>query len=539
MERATYGDLDAEATEFAALLEELGVSSLMLCLQSCRAFVVALLGAMRASVTVTPVPSLRSVGSSDTLERTLSICAESRPDLILLDSGKLESDRERRLLGEFDVWPGMPGYSLLLSRRAPFDRSGRRSAPFEVIQYSSGSTRAPRAIPLSEGNLAANAAAIAKAFQMTTTDIGVSWLPVHHDMGLMGMVLQPLYMGIQCIHLAPTTFLRRPSLWLETISRFRATISGGPDFGYRHCVAHLSHSTLQPLDLSSWRVAFSGAEPIRAETLRQFASATSESRFSAAAFTACYGLAEATLLVSCSRTGEGIEIFRARPEPLLPGGKIEEATEREPCHEYVSCGEPYIGEVRVAEEGTERELGDLEVGEILVRGDHVSMPVVAASNRNDERCSLIDCDSSSWLRTGDLGFTRDGGLYVTGRLSETLCVRGKKLSPTFVEQQATRSSNGIIRCVAVMVRLPGGTVEELVLVIEAQSLQGTEVAHHDIAKAVSNAVTKETGLRIDQFFFVPRQTIRFTSSGKPRRLDVAWRLQRGELTYVAVGGMHE
>ena len=305
-------------------------------------------------------------------------------------------------------------------------------ADIAFLQYTSGSTGTPKGVMVSHGNLIANEIAIKAGLGVRSDDVFVSWLPLYHDMGLIGSMLQPVFSGIPLVLMSPQYFLERPMRWLQAIARHRGTISGAPDFAYRLCAERTRDNAVAQLDLSSWRLAFSGSEPVRRDTLHAFVARFASAGFDAAALYPCYGLAEATLFVTGGRRGAGLVSARFESD-ALSAARVDVTSESEPGTVLVACGAP--------QPGHEIEIVDPENGERLTSGHigeiHVGGPSVAHGywQRADASASTFRTDGAMrWLRTGDLGFMHDGQLYIAGRCKDLIIVRGKNLYPQDIEQ---------------------------------------------------------------------------------------------------------
>ncbi|HEY2737905.1 MAG TPA: fatty acyl-AMP ligase, partial [Thermoanaerobaculia bacterium] len=352
-------------------------------------------------------------------------------------------------------------------------RTARLERPEDTafLQYTSGSTGTPKGVIVTHANLLDNLERIRVAFGQTPESVVVGWLPLFHDMGLIGNVLQPCFVGADCVLMSPAAFLQKPARWLQAIHRFRGTTSGGPNFAYDLCVRGVGPEVRAGLDLSSWSVAFNGAEPVRAETLRRFAEAFAPCGFRRAAFVPCYGLAEATLLVTAARG----------------------AADAPP----VSCGAPSGGEVLVVDESG-RACAEGVVGEIWVAG-----PSVAAGywNRPDETHATFGATLREghepplrYLRTGDLGFERGGELVITGRLKDLIILRGRNLYPQDIERTAEQAHPAL--------RAGGGAAfsveeqgeERLIVVYEVERHPGGDLG--EIADSVRRAIAEEHGVRV-------------------------------------------
>jgi acyl-CoA synthetase (AMP-forming)/AMP-acid ligase II len=341
----SFPELDRRARAIAAVLGRTGAPGdrVLLLYPSGLDYVEAFYGCLYAGRVAVPV---YPPGSERTLPRLSAVVEDARPATVLTTSRLRErvEDAGRRVeaLGALPVL----ATDAIDGAEADVWRDPRVSGETEAfLQYTSGSTRTPRGVVLRHRHLLDNQRAIRRAFGQSAESVVVSWLPLYHDMGLIGGVLQPLYVGGRCLLMSPVSFLQKPARWLEAIDRYRATTSGGPNFAYDLCVRRVPEAARPELDLSSWRVAFNGAEPVRAETLRRFAQAFAVSGFRAEAFFPCYGLAEATLFVTGRGPDEPVrieaftaaELERGRAVPAEAGASDGEAP---PARSLVSSGRP-------------------------------------------------------------------------------------------------------------------------------------------------------------------------------------------------------
>ena len=384
-----------------------------------------------------------------------------------------------------------------------------------IIQYTSGSISTPKGVALSHHNIIENESLIKRAFAHDSATVVVGWLPFYHDMGLIGNVLQPAFVGCCCILMSPFDFFQEPWRWLDAIAKYRGTTAGAPNFAYELCVRRTTPQQRAALDLSSWRVAFNAAEPVRAATLDRFVDAFGPSGFRAEAFYPCYGLAEAVLFVT------GGEAGRLSPRTRLRAIETdsEDTTTQDPqAREFVSSGRVWPGQtVEIVEPSTCCGLADGSVGEIWVRSASVAegyfnRPLETAATFGAHR---RDSGAGPYLRTGDLGFLLDGELYVTGRSHDLVILRGRKYHPHDIERTAE---------VAVPALCPGGSAafsvtvegeERLVLVSEVEHRSGFNSTA--AAAAVRQAVANEHDVAIYAIAFVRAGQVPRTTSGKTRR----------------------
>ena len=390
------------------------------------------------------------------------------------------------------------------------------------LQFTSGSTGRPKGVVLTYGNLEANCRAIMEhGLRAGPGDRGVSWLPLFHDMGLIGFVLAPIYYGQPVSLLTPAAFVRRPALWLQTIARHRGTVTFAPNFAYGLAARRVRDADLEGLDLSALRLAGCGAEPVHASTLRDFARRFAPYGFSAAAFAPSYGMAESTLAIAF---GRGLRVDRVRRDALTAGGRAVPAAPAAPpaappagvavaapepeAVELVGCGAPFPGHALRIVDAAGRPLPERRVGEIAVRG-----PSVAAGYFRDPAATAATF-RDGWLRSGDLGYLAGGQLFVCGRRKDLLVVNGRKYHPQDVEW-AAGAVPGVRegKVVAFSTTPPGWEREAVVVAVETRS----EVTPEALGPQLRAAVARATGLQVDVVLGAESGSLPKTSSGKAQR----------------------
>lgn len=541
-QQRTYGQLYAEATALAVRIRQHAASGdrVALLLAPGIAFVSALVACFLAGVVAVPAPPPR--GKRDTT-RVPRLLADAEASLAIVAAGErarleaqpwwsstvalLELDEEHP-----DAVPDAEPVSLSAALM-PTPLMPAAFMPgaddLALLQYTSGSTRAPRGVMLTHRQLVANARAMAAQHTFREDDVGMFWLPPYHDMGLMCGILQPMYVGGSVVLMAPATFLQRPLLWLELVQRYRAATTGAPDFAWRLCVERSTAEERGALDLSSLIIAFNGAEPIHYETQHRFVEAFACAGLDPHVFVPSYGLAEATLLVANGAARTPTRTVRALAAELGIGRLVlATATTAEPTVTLVSCGTPPAGtEVAIVNpEGCTRCPAGHE-GEIWVRG-----PAIAGGywGRPDESQAvfggrLADSapDAKPWLRTGDLGIWHEGELYVTGRRSDLIILQGRNIHPQDIEWLAAEAHDALdpSGCVAFGASSDDGIESAVVLVEVARS---SRVASTEIQAAVRAAVANGLGLAV-QVVCVREQALPRTTSGKRQRraASASWR----------------
>jgi amino acid adenylation domain-containing protein/non-ribosomal peptide synthase protein (TIGR01720 family) len=432
----SYRQLDLRARTIAAALQghvAPGERAVLL-FPSGPDYVAAFFGCLYAGVIAVPAYPPESARQHHQ-ERLLSIIADAEPRLILTLSSLREPLLQMsQLLNAVDA-PQLLCVDGLDSKQAgEWHEPVLQADDIAFLQYTSGSTALPKGVQVSHGNLVANELLIRRGFgiDLNPDDVIVSWLPLYHDMGLIGGLLQPIFSGVPCVLMSPGYFLARPLRWLEAISEYGGTISGGPDFAYRLCSERVSDAALERLDLSKWRVAFSGSEPIRQDSLDLFSSKFAPSGFTADNFFACYGLAEATLFVTGGQRGRGIANLEVSDTALA-----QNRAEPGAGSVLMSCGasQPHHA-VRIVDAVSSESLTENQIGEIWAAGPSIARGYWR--NPQATRKTFVERDGQIWLRTGDLGFLRHGELFVTGRLKDMLIVRGHNLYPQDIEQAIER-----------------------------------------------------------------------------------------------------
>lgn len=367
------------------------------------------------------------------------------------------------------------------------------------IQFTSGSTSHPKGVVLTHANLDANIQALGgpQGIAIGPRDVGVSWLPLYHDMGLIGMAMATMYYERRTVVMSPLLFLKRPAEWLRAIARHRATISFAPNFAYGLCARRVRDEEVARLDLSSWRVAGCGAEPIQAETLRAFAAKVAPAGFREEAFLPCYGMAEHTLAIT----------FPASARRLVTDGG------------FVGCGRPFPGhDLRIVDE-RDRQVTERHVGEIVLRGPSVMKEYDGEPELTGEALR------GGWLHTGDLGYLAAGELFVCGRKKDLIIVNGRNHYPQDLEWAAGEVP-GVRRgnVVAFGAGAFGGR-EKVVIVVESK----TAAVPAGLAEAVRRHVQETSGLHVDDVVVAPPGTIPKTSSGKLQRARTKARYEQGDL----------
>jgi 8-amino-7-oxononanoate synthase len=394
-----------------------------------------------------------------------------------------------------------------------------------MMQYTSGSTNRPKGVMLSHANLAFNAADINRAFEVFShsAEAGVCWLPTYHDMGLVGGILAPIIAGRAHVIMSPGAFLQNPISWLQAITRYRATISGGPNFAYDLCARKATQEQLATLDLSSWNLAYVGAEPIMPDTLERFAKTFAPCGFDPKAFYPCYGMAEATLMVTQSSRFSGAIIRPFDEDALAHGSAVVAKPDALRSRKLVSSGFPIQGvQVAVVDPQTHVECPDGTIGEVWVSGPTIGLgywqnPAHSKSAFGARLVSPSDSRPSGaqYLRTSDLGFYADGELYITGRLDDLIIVRGVNHHPQDIESTARSSHPLLDSGTGAAFSIEDPTGPKVVLIHEVARLSTEDLT--PVLDAVRAGVLDAHGLALSALLLVRMGTVPRTTSGKVQR----------------------
>ncbi|MBD2256620.1 fatty acyl-AMP ligase [Pseudanabaena sp. FACHB-2040] len=536
----TYRQLDEQARAIAATLQSLNAtgSRALLIYPPGLEFIAAFFGCLYAGVVAVPAYPPRR---NQSLSRLHAIAANAEPKLALTTATLLK-DIEKRFTQELGLnqlhWVASDALASSLATAWQEPDLNRDTLAF--LQYTSGSTGTPKGVMVSHGNLVHNSSLIHKSFADTPQSQGVSWLPPYHDMGLIGGVLQPLYVGAPTVLMSPMAFMQKPLRWLQAISRFKATTSGGPNFAYDLCIRKVTLKHLANLDLSSWEVAFTGAEPVRAETLRQFAEVFAPCGFREEAFHPCYGMAETTLMVtgkvkSASPVLHTVSSTALEQNQVVPTPKAQEGSRT-----LVGCGQTWLDlNVLIVDPQSLTLCPANQVGEIWVSGPSVAQ---GYWNREEQTQQTFDAypvdaqpetlEQGPFLRTGDLGFLLDGELFITGRIKDLMIIRGQNHYPQDIELTVERSHSALRAGCGAAFTVENKGEERLVIVQEVERNYLRKLNVQEVVGNICRAITAQHSLQVYATVLVKTGSIPKTSSGKIQRHACRAEFLAGKLSVV-------
>ncbi|MFP2903723.1 fatty acyl-AMP ligase [Pyxidicoccus sp. 3LFB2] len=536
----TYADIDRHARAIAAQLQEYKASGerALLIYPPGMEHVGAFFGSLYAGVAAVPAYPPQHLQS---IPRILSIIQDARPRFALTTTAILDTvkvfQEQHPALGDI-TWIATDALPAGLAERwRPPTLTGRSLA---FLQYTSGSTSTPKGVMVLHRNLLDNEEMLRQSMGMDENSTIVGWLPLYHDMGLIGNVLLSMYVGTRAVLMSPWSFLQRPARWLWAISHYRAVMSGGPNFGYALCVRKVKPEQRATLDLSSWRIAFNGAEPVQADTLARFADAFASVGFRRESLYPCYGLAEATLFVS---GGVPLKPYRTL---TVDAGAMERdlavpvAAGTPHSRTLVGCGTSWGAErIRIVDPKTLTARAQGEVGEIWVAGPHVTQGYWGRDAINAEvfQARVQDSGEGPFLRTGDLGLLLEGELYITGRIKDLIIIDGRNHYPQDIEQTVECTHEALRQGCSVAFSIEHQNEEKLVVLAEIDRRfplkEPTEATRpldlQQLARKIGSAVAAAHSVDVHEVVLLQQGEIPKTSSGKLQRRECRAKYLKGEL----------
>jgi len=516
----TYRELDQQARAIASYIQSLVPtgSRVLLLYPSGLEFISAFFGCLYAGVIAVPAyPPKRN----QKMSRLIAIATNAQAAIILTTKESL-ANIESRLseTPELAALPVIATNSIDPQKAQSWREPSLDKNTLAFLQYTSGSTGVPKGVMVSHGNILHNQQIIHHAFSTSSETVSVGWLPLFHDMGLVGNVLQPIYMGIPSFLMAPEAFLMKPVKWLQIITRYKATTSGGPNFAYDLCVRKVTPEQRANLDLSSWQLAFNGSEPVRAKTLEEFARTFANCGFRKQALYPCYGMAETTLLVSGGFKTDSPVVCTVQDAALKQNRVVESIGDEKESRKIVGCGQVWLDQkVVIVDPENLTQCPPEKVGEIWF-----SSPSVAQGywNRTEEtqqifQAYLADTNEGPFLRTGDLGFLQCNELFVTGRLKDLIIIRGTNHYPQDIELTVEQSHSALRSGCGAAFAIEVDGVERLAIAQEVERTYLRKLNVDEVVGAIRKSVSESHDLQVYAVLLLKPASIPKTSSGKIQR----------------------
>ncbi|TBR56964.1 non-ribosomal peptide synthetase [Westiellopsis prolifica IICB1] len=513
----TYQELDRQARAIAAKLQALGLSGerAILLYPSGLDYIAAFFGCLYAKVIAVPAYPPRNKRG---MPRIRAILEDAQAKCALTSTTTLSSLKsfliEKTDFGDLQ-WITTDNID---STEHDWKEICIDKDTLAFLQYTSGSTGIPKGVMLNHGNLMHNAAMTYRLMEHSPTSKFVSWLPIYHDMGLIGGILQPLYGNFPCVLIPPVAFLQRPYRWLQAISRYQGTTSGAPNFAYELCIHKVTPEQQQTLDLSSWSVAFNGAEPIRNDTLERFCTKFASCGFRPQTFYPCYGMAEATLMVSGGLTSN-LFVTKTIDKSVLEHNQVIDANaDAKNQRVLVGCGQALPEQqIVIVNPETLSLCSPSEVGEIWVSGPSVGQGYWNRPEKTQQtfQAYVADTNNGPFLRTGDLGFLSNGELFVTGRVKDLIIVRGRNLYPQDIELTVERSHPALRPNSGSAFSVEIDREEQLFVVQELEFRQKADV--EEVITAIRQTIVEEHEIQAYGVVLIKAGSIPKTTSGKIQR----------------------
>ncbi len=514
----TYYRLHIRAQAIARHLQELGLAGerILLLYHPGMAFLEGFFGCLYAGAIAVPAYPPRKNRSA---ERIHAIMDDADAKAILTEE-TISFYLKKKLENEQADIHWVISSAIPDTKASEWQMPSITSDTIAFLQYTSGSTGTPKGVMVTHTNILDNEALVKASFGHSDQTIFVGWLPLYHDMGLIGNVLQPLYLGIHCILMSPVYFLQKPVRWFKAISRYKGTTGGAPNFAYELCLQKITDEQMDGIDLSSWDLAYNGSEPVRAETLERFAERFAPYGFRKEAFYPCYGMAEVTLFATGHAKSDLPRYAYVDKDALQHHTIVWKEPTDTRATPLVSCGHPWLSMcVQVVNPDTRKRCAEAQIGEIWITGKSVAKGYWNKPDltKNVFEAYLSDTHEGPFLRTGDLGFIQDGHLFITGRIKELIIIRGRNFYPQDLERTVEQTHIALRPGCGAAFSIETQTGEELVIVHEIDHQYYTHITATALEVSIRSSLVKEYDVNPLAIVLIQHLSLPKTSSGKTQR----------------------
>ncbi len=519
-DKLTYEELDQKARAIAFHLRKIinRGDRILLLYPPGLEFISAFFGCLYADAIAVPVNPPRPNRPAN---RLLAIKLNSEATLAITTTSLLNKLQSKLAnYPELSTLPLITTDDININLASEWEASAATIDSLAFLQYTSGSTGTPKGVMITHGNLLHNSEYIKQAFELTPESVSVSWLPSFHDMGLIDGIIQPLYTGFLTVLMGPEFFIQSPWRWLQAITNYQATHCGGPNFAYDLCTQKITSQQISSLDLSSWESAYSGSEPVRRNTLESFTAKFAPYGFRAHSFYPCYGMAESTLMISGGRIQEKPIYCTTATEALAQKLVVQTSEDHQNVRHIVGCGQAWLNtRIVIAEPDSLQQCTSEQIGEIWVSGESVAQGYWNQPELSEIAFGayLADTNERPFLRTGDLGFLRDGELFITGRMKDLIIIRGRNYYPQDIELTVENSHPALRANCSATFAIENNNTEHLIVVVEVERTHLRHLNVTDIVAAISESIMQQHEIQAYGTVLIKTGSIPKTSSGKIQR----------------------
>jgi len=519
----SYENLDLKARAIAVKLQSKIQSggTVLLLYPSCIEYITAFLGCLYAKVIAVPLYPPEPAQFERSMSRLNAIVKNTMPSLILTDTLVMHLSKE--FLSEESVLNKMEWMvtdHIETELASSWEKPRIDGDTLAFLQYTSGSTGNPKGVKVTHQNILHNQLMIRELVGNTEESIDVTWLPLYHDMGLIGNILHTIYIGGKCVIMSPSDFLRNPMRWLYAFSKYKGTSGAAPNFAYEILAQKIKSDKSENLDLSTWVCAVNSSESIHPDTIGKFSKAFEPYGFNKKAFVQCYGLAEATLILTASRINELPNKLHVKNSEILKNIVMPAEPDEVNTRELVSCGKTYAGqELVIVDPNNRNKCSENEIGEIWIKGPSVTRGYWNNPEETQRifHAYMSDTDDGPYLRTGDLGFIKDEKLYITGRLKDIIIVCGQNHYPQDIEFTVSESHESLRKGCTAAFSFDQGDIEKLIVVQEVKQKYVNSVKIDEVIDEIRKAISIHHGIPVYAIILIHPRTIFKTSSGKIQR----------------------